>query len=139
MLGGLDFVDLEHTKCYLLDKTQHLIMGGFGKTPSDLPDIYHAYLGLAALSLINGHKRHGAYIGPDIEDASKVVEGQVPKAESATRKGDTDRTVRALDPILCISTSAREWIESFEWRKGARTATPDVRMTSSIAQPQILT
>jgi hypothetical protein len=37
---------------YLLDKTQHLI-GGFGKKEGDPPDIYHAYLGLAALSLMD--------------------------------------------------------------------------------------
>lgn len=36
---------------YLLAKTQHDILGGFGKFPGDLPDLYHSHLGLAALSL----------------------------------------------------------------------------------------
>jgi len=36
---------------YLLGKTQHEVLGGFGKFPGDLPDLYHSYLGLAALSL----------------------------------------------------------------------------------------
>ena len=36
---------------YLLGKTQHPVLGGFGKFPGDLPDLLHAYLGLAALSL----------------------------------------------------------------------------------------
>ncbi|KAK5113888.1 hypothetical protein LTR85_010421 [Meristemomyces frigidus] len=36
---------------YLLGKTQHDVLGGFGKYPGDLPDLYHSYLGLAALSL----------------------------------------------------------------------------------------
>jgi len=36
---------------YLLAKTQHPVLGGFGKFPGDLPDLYHSYLGLAALSL----------------------------------------------------------------------------------------
>ncbi len=27
-------------------------MGGFGKAPGDPPDIYHSYLGLAALALL---------------------------------------------------------------------------------------
>ncbi|KAK4540304.1 hypothetical protein LTR36_009616 [Oleoguttula mirabilis] len=36
---------------YLLGKTQHGVLGGFGKFPGDLPDLYHSYLGLAALSL----------------------------------------------------------------------------------------
>ena len=36
---------------YLLTKTQNPIAGGFGKFPGDPPDLYHSYLGLAALSL----------------------------------------------------------------------------------------
>lgn len=36
---------------YLLEKTQHPVLGGFGKFPCDLPDLYHSYLGLATLSL----------------------------------------------------------------------------------------
>ncbi|EMC91392.1 hypothetical protein BAUCODRAFT_28502 [Baudoinia panamericana UAMH 10762] len=36
---------------YLLGKTQHDVLGGFGKFAGDLPDLYHSYLGLAALSL----------------------------------------------------------------------------------------
>ena len=41
---------------YLLKKTQHPILGGFGKFPGDLPDLYHSYLGLAALSLAGSHE-----------------------------------------------------------------------------------
>jgi geranylgeranyl transferase type-1 subunit beta len=37
---------------YLLVKTQHPALGGFGKFPGDLPDLYHSYLGLAALGLV---------------------------------------------------------------------------------------
>ncbi|KAK4500469.1 hypothetical protein PRZ48_008658 [Zasmidium cellare] len=36
---------------YLLEKTQHPALGGFGKFPGDLPDLYHSCLGLAALGL----------------------------------------------------------------------------------------
>ncbi|TKA63719.1 hypothetical protein B0A49_06955, partial [Cryomyces minteri] len=36
---------------YLLDRTQHPA-GGFAKHPGDPPDIYHSYLGLAALALM---------------------------------------------------------------------------------------
>jgi geranylgeranyl transferase type-1 subunit beta len=39
---------------YLLALTQHPIMGGFSKFPGDKwADLYHSYLGLAALSLIS--------------------------------------------------------------------------------------
>lgn len=128
MLDGLHFLDLPHVQCYLLEKTQHLIAGGFGKMPGDPPDIYHAYLGLATLAIINGSRDDGATIGPDIEDAydEPPAHDAVPAARSGdvrsqsgltvTRKGDTDRTIRELDPALCISRSARTWVESLEWR-----------------------
>ena len=37
---------------YLLGQTQHIYLGGFGKFPGDLPDVYHSCLGLAVLGLI---------------------------------------------------------------------------------------
>lgn len=43
--------DHEAVRRYLLGKTQHPVLGGFGKFPEDLPDLLHGYLGLAALSL----------------------------------------------------------------------------------------
>ncbi|KAF2769333.1 geranylgeranyl transferas-like protein type i beta subunit [Teratosphaeria nubilosa] len=43
--------DHQAIRRYLLGKTQHPVLGGFGKFPGDLPDLYHSYLGLAALSL----------------------------------------------------------------------------------------
>lgn len=39
-------------RSFLLDKGQHII-GGFAKHPGDLPDIYHGYLGLAALATLD--------------------------------------------------------------------------------------
>lgn len=45
---------------YLLEKTQHPTLGGFGKFPGDLPDLYHSYLGLAALGLLDGAGVDGA-------------------------------------------------------------------------------
>lgn len=51
MFGLRDIADQRALKRYLLDKTANPKMGGFGKYPDDLPDVYHSYLGLAALSL----------------------------------------------------------------------------------------
>lgn len=48
--------DQKALRKYLLEKTQHPILGGFGKFPGDLPDLYHSYLGLAALSLAGGEQ-----------------------------------------------------------------------------------
>ena len=49
VLGRLDLLNVESNIRFLLDRTQHAI-GGFGKAEGDPPDIYHSYLGLAALS-----------------------------------------------------------------------------------------
>ncbi|KAH7062074.1 geranylgeranyl transferas-like protein type i beta subunit [Macrophomina phaseolina] len=51
MLGRIHLISRSTARRYLLEKTQHLV-GGFGKMPGDPPDIYHSYLGLAALSLL---------------------------------------------------------------------------------------
>jgi geranylgeranyl transferase type-1 subunit beta len=48
-MGKLELIDVIPARRYLLEKTQHFI-GGFGKLPEDPPDLYHSYLGLAALS-----------------------------------------------------------------------------------------
>ncbi len=39
----------EPSRRFLLEETQHVI-GGFSKTPGGPPDLYHSYLGLAALA-----------------------------------------------------------------------------------------
>ena len=51
VLGRAHLCNQPSNRRYLLDKTQHII-GGFGKGPGDPPDLYHSYLGLAALSIL---------------------------------------------------------------------------------------
>jgi geranylgeranyl transferase type-1 subunit beta len=53
MLGHKTLIARTPSRRFLLSKTQHLI-GGFAKHPSDPPDIYHSYLGLAALAIMGG-------------------------------------------------------------------------------------
>jgi geranylgeranyl transferase type-1 subunit beta len=52
-LGRLDLVDEGEVLRFLLEQSQHVI-GGFGKYPGDVPDIYHSYFGLATMSML-GH------------------------------------------------------------------------------------
>lgn len=52
ILGKGELYDRSALRMYLLEKAQHPVLGGFGKFPGDLPDLYHSSLGLAALSLI---------------------------------------------------------------------------------------
>lgn len=56
MLGHPTMFDTAAAQKYLLEKTQHHVLGGFGKYPDDLPDLYHSYLGLAALSLVGSEE-----------------------------------------------------------------------------------
>ncbi|KAJ4200247.1 geranylgeranyl transferase type-1 subunit beta [Fusarium falciforme] len=49
MLGNSSIINAPPSRRYILDITQHQI-GGFSKAVGGPPDMYHAYLGLAALS-----------------------------------------------------------------------------------------
>ncbi|KAJ0296025.1 hypothetical protein COL5a_011526 [Colletotrichum fioriniae] len=51
MLGHTDLIDAEPSRRFITRKTQHLI-GGFSKYPGGPPDIYHGFLGLAALAIM---------------------------------------------------------------------------------------
>ncbi|KAI5859609.1 terpenoid cyclases/Protein prenyltransferase [Durotheca rogersii] len=53
MLGENKVVDRGPSRKFILEKTQHFI-GGFAKHPGGPPDVYHAYLGLAALCTMAG-------------------------------------------------------------------------------------
>ncbi|XXG93778.1 geranylgeranyl transferase type-1 subunit beta [Hypoxylon texense] len=56
MLGEGRVVDRDPARKFMLEKTQHLI-GGFAKHPGGPPDVYHAYLGLAALATMAGESK----------------------------------------------------------------------------------
>lgn len=50
--GGLKLIDGERALTYLLEGTQHKLMGGFGKDTESMPDPFHSFLGLASVSLL---------------------------------------------------------------------------------------
>ncbi|KAL9082694.1 MAG: hypothetical protein Q9159_006234 [Coniocarpon cinnabarinum] len=102
LLQNLDLIEHEYIRSYLIEKTQHMMLGGFGKWPEDLPDMYHSYLGLAALALIDGHKQDGYQTGPEIEIVSKDFDSHIPQPEAATQSSDSARSLRALDPTLSL-------------------------------------
>jgi len=65
-------------RAYLLTLTQHPVMGGFSKFPGDKwADLYHSYLGLAALSL------------------------------ASTQEERAEDGVKELDAGMCVSVEAR--------------------------------
>ncbi len=51
ILGNRNLINSESLRRFLIEQTQHRI-GGFGKEPHFVPDLYHSYLGLACLSLM---------------------------------------------------------------------------------------
>ncbi|KAI0450479.1 terpenoid cyclases/Protein prenyltransferase [Xylaria acuta] len=53
LLGEDGLVSRGPARRFILEKTQHLI-GGFAKHPGGPPDVYHAYMGLAALATMAG-------------------------------------------------------------------------------------
>ncbi|KAI0523905.1 terpenoid cyclases/Protein prenyltransferase [Xylaria bambusicola] len=53
LLGENNLVSRGPARRFILEKTQHLI-GGFAKYPDGPPDVYHAYMGLAALANMGG-------------------------------------------------------------------------------------
>lgn len=74
--------DTAAMRSYLLTLTQHPVMGGFSKFPGDKwADLYHSYLGLAALSLCSSSEQ---------------------RAEDG---------IKELDPGMCLSADARKRLE----------------------------
>jgi geranylgeranyl transferase type-1 subunit beta len=70
-------------RSYLLTLTQHPVMGGFSKFPGDKwADLYHSYLGLAALSL------------------------------ASTKEEREEDGVKELDPGMCVSVEVRGRLEA---------------------------
>jgi len=185
ILNSVHLVTPTPIRRYLCEKTQHSIAGGFGKLPGDPPDIYHSYLGLAALALLDvGYDGEEGVLARDTSSSSSSVSAESdaededeaqgisrpslaqerlvgecedkhkPKSpQEAHADGPNGRTVRRsrlgdikiqsvkdkdsheegageggevgdgggvlrrLDPALCFSFRAKEWLESLSWRR----------------------
>ncbi|KZL80963.1 prenyltransferase and squalene oxidase [Colletotrichum incanum] len=74
MLGHADLIDAESSRRFIMSKTQHLI-GGFSKYPGGPPDIYHSFLGLAALAIMGDSalKSFDASVCATKETIDKIV------------------------------------------------------------------
>lgn len=117
MLNGLDLIDPAPLRRYLLAKTQHMIVGGFGKFPEDPPDIYHSYLGLIALAILGVGRSQEAVLGPHLEDIDiKEIRHELGDRVAEKLDGDTDN-LREVDAALALSRRARLWLERLEWRQ----------------------
>lgn len=81
---GVQLLNPDPALSYLLEHTQHAIVGGFGKDGDAFPDPFHTFLGLGSISLI-----HGAF--PDLP---------IPGVEH----------LRAIDAELVITQRLREFL-----------------------------
>ncbi|KAK7747700.1 geranylgeranyl transferase type-1 subunit beta [Diatrype stigma] len=97
LLGQGGLVDRAPARRFLLEKTEHVI-GGFAKHPGGPPDIYHAYLGLAALATMAGAEAGAG--GKGGENA-----GGEEKKSSGKEEG-----LGQFDPRLCVGAEAAERI-----------------------------
>lgn len=81
VFDGPTTVDRATGREFLLQKTQHMI-GGFGKHAGKPPDVYHSFLGLAALATMAGNEREKGLGLFDVrlcigrEAASRVTKGR---------------------------------------------------------------
>ncbi|KIL93050.1 Protein prenylation [Fusarium avenaceum] len=69
MLGNSSIINVTPSRRYLLDVTQHRI-GGFSKAVGGPPDMYHSYLGLAALGTMGDDDLKEFDVGPGVMMAS---------------------------------------------------------------------
>lgn len=58
MLNCLDIIDIDMNEDYLLNHTQHNLLGGFSKCEGNYPDPLHSFFGLASLALTQPEKHH---------------------------------------------------------------------------------
>ncbi len=88
ILGHNDLVEVAPARRFLLEKTQHMI-GGFGKLPGSPPDVYHSFLGLAALSVMGepNLKKFDTSLAVTVETAHKIEKARKGLLEAATRDG----------------------------------------------------
>ncbi|KAI0593363.1 terpenoid cyclases/protein prenyltransferase alpha-alpha toroid [Biscogniauxia sp. FL1348] len=95
LLGQLGLIDRGPARRFLLEKTQHVI-GGFTKYPGGPPDVYHAYMGLAALATLGGEeglKKFDPRICASVEVAEKIArarEALIRRDEERERESDDD-------------------------------------------------
>ncbi|KAJ8603868.1 hypothetical protein MRB53_042043 [Persea americana] len=83
ILEQIDLVNRHALRRYLLQLTQHPYMGGFSKFPGDTyADIYHSFMGLAALSVVSTDEQR--------EEAG----------------------IQKWNATLCINDSTARWLDS---------------------------
>lgn len=97
-VGTTDLIDTTPSRRYLTEITQHQI-GGFGKNARAPPDIFHSYLGLAALATIRE---------PGLKDFDVGL---------CCTKETTDKIARARDGLVGVirQDAADDWEDDGFW------------------------
>ncbi len=94
LLGQDSLIDRAPARRFLVTRTQHII-GGFAKHPGGPPDLYHAYLGLAALATMAGGGSGGG-------EGKQGAEQETVKEQGQEKEVGLGR----FDPMLCVGAEA---------------------------------
>lgn len=82
---GVLLIDTQKVADYLLSRTQHRIMGGFGKSPGAFPDPFHSFLALASIALMR---------------------------ENSSLSEEEMRELEGIDPELVITRESRNFLDA---------------------------
>jgi geranylgeranyl transferase type-1 subunit beta len=111
---GADLVQRPAARRFLLERTQHVI-GGFGKSVGNPPDVYHTMFGLAALAVMRepGLKPFDPSLAVTTETATRIV-----KAREGLLKRESELLERQ-GQVLQMGLAEREgvkpaWLRSME-------------------------
>jgi geranylgeranyl transferase type-1 subunit beta len=96
---------------FLMEKTQHVI-AGFSKHPGGPPDMYHSFLGLAALATMGepALKPFDAALAVSDDTAVKIAAARNGLVEQANSVGGNNLGSRLLDIGLQIRGETPSWL-----------------------------
>ncbi|KAK9466684.1 terpenoid cyclases/protein prenyltransferase alpha-alpha toroid [Lipomyces arxii] len=106
--GSLGLTDVLGNVIFLLTQTQNSMIGGFAKAPGAMPDLMHAYLGIAALAMCADVVReHGG--------VDKFLKG----SDMGKDYLESIMVLKPIDGPLCIAMSAKHHAEKLRksWEK----------------------
>ncbi|OBS21562.1 hypothetical protein FPOA_07898 [Fusarium poae] len=100
MLGNPSIINVLPSRRYLLDITQHRI-GGFSKAVGGPPDMYHSFLGLAALATMGDE---------DLKEFDRICKtSSLPQTPSTMSSSTPKDAVDTAEPPKAKETESKVW------------------------------
>jgi geranylgeranyl transferase type-1 subunit beta len=113
MLGHKELLERDSSRRFMLEKTAHPIVGGFGKGVGNPPDIYHTFLALSALSVLEEPvlKEFDTSLVVTVETARKIVRarrGMLKLAHEQWEPGNLERDM--IYSQLAATKTKPQWV-----------------------------